>query len=355
MIILIFFTGCFKTPKVLYPDMPHTYLIERDFSYLPYWDKEDYSSALVSFVDSCRSKKTKKLYNKLCKKALDVKNPQLFFQDNFTPFEINTNKHENIGLLTGYYEPQLHGSLKKTSVYKYPIYETPDDLVTVSLGSIYPKLKEYRLRGRVVGKKLIPYYTRSQKDKIKSNIICYVDNEIDLFFLEIQGSGRVVLDDNKTLFVSYDNQNGYRYRAIGRYLIDIGAIKKEDISLQSIRIWLEKNPDRVQEVLNYNKSLVFFTKSETQATGALGIELTQNRSVAVDKKYIPLGAMLYIDATINKKKFDTIVMAQDTGGAIKGALRADLFVGYGRGALNIAGRLKSPLKLWIFLPKDEKK
>jgi len=352
ILTLFIFLGCSKTPQILSSKIPHTYLLKKDFASLPDWQNEDYNKALNSFKNSCKTKKTKKLYLKLCKKAFKTKNIKLFFENNFTPFELKSKSMKTTGLLTGYYEAQLHGSLKKTKINKYPIYKTPNDLITVSLSSIYPKLKHYRLRGRIVGDKLIPYYSRSQKEKINADIICYVNSEIDLFFLEIQGSGRVLLDNDKTIFISYDNQNGHRYRAIGKYLINIGAIKRENISLQTIRLWLKKHPSRVDEVLNYNKSLVFFNKSYQPATGSLGIKLTPNRSVAVDRKYIPLGSMLYIDAKVDGAKFDKIVMAQDTGGAIKGAIRADLFVGYGNKASQIAGKLKSSLKLWILLPKE---
>ncbi|MEA1955740.1 MAG: MltA domain-containing protein [Campylobacterota bacterium] len=348
---LFIFLGCSKTPQVLSDKMPKTHLVQKDFSNLANWQNENHNEALNSFINSCKTKKTKKLYNGLCLDALKTKNAKLFLQNNFSPFEINTKDAKTDGLLTGYYEAQLYGSLEKTSIYKYPIYKTPKDLITVNLSSIYPNLKNYRLRGRLVNNKLIPYYNRSQLKHINSEIICYTDSKIDLFFLEIQGSGRVILENGKTIFISYANQNGHKYRAIGRYLINLGEIKKEDISLQSIKAWLEKNPSRVNEVLNYNKSLVFFSKSDKPATGSLGIELTPKRSIAVDPRYIPLGTMLYLDSTIGDDKFSKIVMAQDTGGAIKGTIRADLFLGYGVDATQKAGMLKSSLKLWVLLPK----
>ncbi|MDQ7067961.1 MAG: MltA domain-containing protein [Sulfurimonas sp.] len=152
------------------------------------------------------------------------------------------------------------------------------------------------------------------------------------------------------MYVGYDNQNGHKYRAIGRYLVEIGGLRLEDVSLQSIREWLKQNPMRVDEVLNYNKSLVYFKERKQGATGALGLELTASRSVAVDSKYIPLGSMLYLHSNIADKELNKIVFAQDTGGAIKGSVRADLFVGSAKEALEVAGKLKSELKLWILLP-----
>jgi membrane-bound lytic murein transglycosylase A len=172
--------------------------------------------------------------------------------------------------------------------------------------------------------------------------------------LEIQGSGRVRLRNGETIFLGYDNQNGHRYRAIGRYLVKIRALKYEEVSLQSIRAWLDKHPKRVDEVLNYNKSVVYFKQTHQSACGALGVCLTPKRSIAVDRRYIPLGSMLYLNADIKDKNVSKIVVAQDTGGAIKGAIRADMFLGFGKEARNIAGKLKSPLKLWILLPKTKK-
>ena len=266
-------------------------------------------------------------------------------------FKIHSKRKSQI--LTGYFEPQLSGSRTKSKVYKYPLYETPKDLVSVNLQSIYPELKKYRLRGKIKGGKLVPYYTRAQlqKNAIDANVICYVDSKVDLFFLEVQGSGRVKLDTNETIFIGYDNQNGHRYRSIGRYLVKKKEIPLKDISLQSIRAWFVENPKRVDEVLNYNHSVVFFKQRKHKATGSLGLALTPLRSVAVDRSFIPLGSMLYLSAETQSFKNPKIVFAQDTGGAIKGAVRADMFVGFGSEAAEIAGKLKAPLALWILIPK----
>ncbi len=341
--------------KILFESLPKTHLLESDFSKLPNWNAENYESALSSFVESCRTPKTQAMYKELCAKAKHTKDPKKFLETEFSPYAINTDEGDDKGLLTGYYEPHLHGSLVRTSRYKYPIYKTPLDLIVVDLSEIYPDLKNYRLRGRLEGNKLVPYYTRKQSksEHLRAQVLCYVDSKIDRFFLEIQGSGRVTLRDGKTMYLGYDNQNGHRYRAIGRYLVSIGALKLEEVSLQSIRRWLSENPKRVDEVLNYNKSLVFFKEKQQPATGSLGVVLTPKRSVAVDRHYIPLGSMLYVDADMKEKRFCSLVLAQDTGGAIKGAVRADLFLGYGKDAMEVAGELKAPLKLWILLPKQK--
>lgn len=349
----------FLKPKkrVRFKKLPKTYLVKSSFGRLSNWKKQDYDLALNLFKQSCKTQKTQKLYKSLCKRASSVTFAKDFLQREFTPYKIRVNKEKDKGLLTGYYEPLLRGCLKKRYPYIYPIYETPDDLIVVDLSSIYPKLKNYRLRGKVVGNKLVPYYTRKEtfSKHMKSDVICYTDSKIDLFFLEVQGSGRVKLGNGETIYIGYDNQNGHRYKSIGKYLVQKKEIDLDEVSLQSIREWLNKHPKRIDEVLNHNKSVVFFKEREQPATGSLGLPLTSKRSIAVDRRYIPLGSMLYIDAKVDNKKFNSIVFAQDTGGAIKGPVRADLFLGYGKKAMNIAGELKSPLKLWILLPKNMKK
>ncbi|MDF1879206.1 MltA domain-containing protein [Sulfurimonas sp. SAG-AH-194-C20] len=353
LIIILFFFGCSPKPKTLFESLPTTYLLKSDFNSLPGFTQERYFEVVQNFKNNCRSVKAKKLYGSLCEEVEIISSPKLFLTHSFIPYIITNKENEQKGLLTGYYEAQLSASLKRHDKYQYPLYETPADLIIVDLGSIYPSLKNYRLRGRVLNNKLVPYDTRqeSKSKNVNAEVICYCDSQVDKFFLEIQGSGRVLLDDNSTMFVGYDNQNGHKYRAIGKYLVKIGALRLEDVSLQSIRAWLSQNPKRVDEVLNYNKSLIYFKQRHQGATGALGLELTPKRSIAVDKRYIPLGSMLYLHSNIADEELNRVVFAQDTGGAIKGSVRADLFLGADSEALEVAGKLKSELKLWILLPK----
>ncbi|WP_457744797.1 murein transglycosylase A [Sulfurimonas sp.] len=354
--IVLFLFGCAKEPKVLFSELPYTHLQVTAFSKLPNINAINFDGVLDDFINTCKSKKAQKLYGTLCLEAPNAVNAKTFILKNFKPYLIVNKDGNKNGLLTGYYEPELHASLVKDAVYKYPLYNTPNDLISVDLSSIYPELKHYRLRGKIKGNKLVPYDSRGEikRSDINASVICYCDSKIDRFFLEVQGSGKVILDNNRTIFVGYNNQNGYKYKSIGKYLVKKNEIPLKDISLQSIRKWLESHPDRVDEVLNYNKAMVFFSKRKQGATGALGLQLRAKSSIAVDSKYIPLGSMLYLNSKYNNKKVDNFVFAQDVGGAIKGPLRADYFLGSGKRALSVAGSLKAPLNLWIILPKEKR-
>ena len=325
IVITVLFSACSLTPKL---------------------ENENYSQVQDMFTKNCKSTKTQQLYGGLCEKSQATTDFKNFVKENFVLEKLEADE----SLLTGYYEPELHGSLTKSEVYKYPVYNTPKDLVTVDLSSVYPKLNNYRLRGRLQENRLLPYYSRqelSHRD-VNAEVIAYTDSKIDLFFLEVQGSGRIKLESGKTLFIGYANQNGQPYKSIGKYLVKLGEISQGDISLQSIRAWFKEHPSRVDEILNHNPSVVFFRVREQGATGSLGIELTPMRSIAVDRRYIPLGSMLYLSAKSETIDFNRIVFAQDTGGAIKGKVRADMFLGFGENAGKIAGELKAPLHLWIF-------
>jgi len=351
LLTITLFLGCSKNRQPL----KNVNFIKTSFSNTPGLQQQNYDEFLNNFIHNCKSTKGQKIYKNLCQKALHVTDAKLFLMNNFTPYLIENKRGKSKGLLTGYYEAQLHGSLQESDKYKYPIYATPRDLVVVDLSSIYPQLKSYRLRGRIQNNRVVPYYSRkeSKLNDLNASVICYCDSKIDRFFLEVQGSGEVNLDDNSTFYIGYDNQNGYKYKSIGKYLVQKGEIPLENISLQSIRQWLEEHPSQIDEVFNHNPSLIFFSKRDKGATGALGLQLREKSSIAVDKKYIPLGNMLYLSSNLGNERFNKIVFAQDTGGAIKGPLRADLFLGSGDKALNTAGRLKSPLKLWLLVPNKK--
>jgi len=289
-----------------------------------------------------------------------------FFENNFNVYEL-WGANGRKGLFTGYYEPTLKGSLTKTEKYNIPIYSRPDSMINADLGLFSEDLKGKTITGRVEGKNFIPYYKRfdiEQGSLADENIeIVWVDNPVDAFFLHIQGSGRVELESGEVLRVGYSAQNGYAYTAIGKKLVDTGAIKKEKVSMQSIRKWLEENPDKAADIMNVNESYVFFKILDIQGEGPLGAEgvsLTPKRSLAVDRKKIPYGVPVWIDAEMpseeileeeNSTRIRSLLVAQDTGGAIKGVVRGDFFWGAGADAAYNAGLMKSKGKAWLLLPK----
>lgn len=357
LLTVVFFFGCSKEAKVISNQMPQTFLQPVAFSELPDFNENNFDTILDEYLNNCRTTKAQKIYKDLCTQAVSAQDAKKFILANFQAYKIVDKTQTSKNLLTGYFEMQLHGSLRKSEIYKYPIYAVPRDLISVDLSAIYPELKHLRLRGRLEGNKIVPYMTRKEikKSNLNAAVICYVDSQIDRFFLEVQGSGKVFLDDGRVINVGYANNNGHKYSSIGKYLIQNGEIDADKISLQSIRTWLEAHPKKVDAILNQNKSMVFFAKKDQGATGALGLELKAGSSVAVDPKYIPLGSMLYLNSHIKNKRLNRFVFAQDVGGAIKGALRVDYFLGATKEAQELAGELKSPLHLWVILPKEVEK
>ncbi len=278
-----------------------------------------------------------------------------FFTQNFTPYSV-TNNGDAGGLFTGYYQASLHGSRTRSAKYNIPLYARPDDLVMVNLGEFREGLKGQRIAGRVVDGTLKPYEDRAQivsgnwphNDKA----LVWVDDPVAAFFVQIQGSGVVILDDeNRVMNIGYAGQNGHIYTAIGGELVKRGALKKEEVSMQSIAAWLRAHPDQADEIMNTNRSYVFFRENDAGAKGAEGVTLTPGASLAVDHALLPYGAPLWLATTTpDGRPFNRLMVAQDTGGAITGAVRGDVFWGYGQEAELAAGSMKSPGKYWILLP-----
>lgn len=269
-----------------------------------------------------------------------------------------------IGLFTGYFEPLLHGSRGRSARYKVPLYMQPPDLVSVDLGRFRDDLRGRRVAGRVQGRSLEPYDDR-QAITAGSLIgrgleLVWVDDAIDAFFLHIQGSGRIELDDGSSFRVGYAAQNGHPYHAIGRTLVDWGELTLEEVSLQSIDAWLREHPDRADEVMETNDSYVFFREIRGEGpVGAQGVPLTPERSLAVDRQHIPLGVPVWLDAMIPSENADEpderrqwLLVAQDVGGAIRGAVRGDVFWGAGERARAIAGRMAHRGRYWALAPRS---
>lgn len=281
-----------------------------------------------------------------------------FFEGNFIPYKAYAGSRSR-GLFTGYYEASLNGSRKKHGPYQYPLHARPDDLIMVQLGDFRDDLKGRRIAGRVIDGRLRPYESRAEivDGKLPDNqekILVWVDDPVDAFFVQVQGSGVVALDDGSVMRIGYAGQNGHPYYAIGRELVKRQELSKQDVSLQSIRAWLEANPDQAMEIMNTNKSYVFFRElKKAGPVGGQGVALTPQRSLAIDHSKIPYGVPVWVDlAHPNEKdRIRRLMVAQDTGGAIRGAVRGDYFWGYGKEAENLAGLMKSEGEYWFLIPK----
>ncbi|MFP4313084.1 MAG: murein transglycosylase A [Alphaproteobacteria bacterium] len=349
-----------------------------EFSELPNWGRDDYTQIVPAMVRSCgrilgrnpaqkfgplKEAGSYEAWQKICEDfALvameDSQALQEFFESRFRPYAVYAGENPE-GLFTGYYEASLRGSLKRSEVYKYPLHKRPDDLIMVQLGDFREDLKGRRIAGRVVGGNLKPYETR--EDIVNGNwphddeVLVWVDNPVDAFFVQIQGSGIVTLDNGSTMRIGYAGQNGHPYYAIGRELIERDALTKESVSMQSIRRWLDENPDQADEIMNTNKSYVFFRALEGEGPlGGEGVALTPLRSLAIDRSLLPYGMPLWVDIAEPVEghgRINHMMMAQDTGGAIRGPVRGDVFWGYGQEAEYLAGHMKSRGRYWIFLPR----
>lgn len=314
---------------------------------------DDLNYALDIFKKDCKRSKRYELFKEVCQKAEFQSNGKEFFITNFQPYKLYNSKSSDEGTITGYYEPLLHGSLKKTKKYKYPVYKIPKNLIV----SDDPNLQNYKSRGKIVNNKIVPYDTRKEIEDNPKNpnleVIAYVDDKYDLFFLHIQGSGKIQLDNGKLINIGYAEQNGWPYTGIGNYMLEKGYLIKNDLSIQGMKKFFINNPTKIDEVLNINESYIFFKVSKDGAKGSLGSVLTAKRNLAVDRSYIPLGIPVFINTKnpITKKPINQLMVAADVGGAIKGEIRADFFWGFGSTAFEYAGRMKEKGKMYILMPK----
>ena len=302
-----------------------------------------------------------------------------FFESRFTPIKISQRRApltdgpaqglperiENRGLVTGYYEPAFPISLEKTEFYSAPVLTRPDDLVDVNLGAFRPDLAGERIAGRIVDGRLIPYPDRRAINdgalSIKAETLGYMDPN-DLFFLQIQGSGRVIFNDGSIMRVGYDGANGRPYTAIGKVMVDREIMPLSDVSMQSIRNWLETaSPAAAEELREKNASYVFFQRRDDLGEmagplGAQGVPLTAQRSIAVDRRFYAMGTPIFVDIEASAGVSDTplrqLMIAQDTGGAIRGPIRGDYFWGAGEDASSRAGMMKASVQFHVLLPRD---
>ncbi len=347
------------------------------FSDLPGWEEDGQEQALTALKKSCPAilkgnpgknfgplPVTYADWQPACNALLslpqtDSAQARAFLEEWFVPWKA-TAAGRTEGLFTGYYEPALRGAHHRSDRYTTPLLKRPADLVMVELGDFRDSLKGQRIAGRVIEGKLKPYEDRAAlTEKIfpPDQVLVWVDDPVDAFFLHIQGSGRVVMEDGSSLRVGYDGQNGHTYYAVGRELVKRGILEKDAVSMQSIRAWLETNPEEAHDFMNLNPSYIFFRVLEGEGPlGAANVALTAGRSLAVDPLKIAYGTPVWLDAAGAEEgdaPIRRLVVAQDTGGAIRGPLRGDFFWGYGESAAHKAGLMKSKGEMWLLLPRSQ--
>ncbi len=353
-----------------------------NYSDLQDWASDHLSEAAPALLNACQAltKKPASTNLGLAGRAEDWREPcailsqmsprddqamRAFFENWFRPWAIQGDEGDE-GLFTGYYEASLKGSWSRDRRYQTPLYARPRDLVSVDLGAFRKEWKGKRIAGKVSENQLVPYDDRtaiaSGALTGRARPLLWVDNPIEAFFLEVQGSGRAQMPDGKTVRIGYDGANGQAYASLGRILLDMGELTRP-VSMQSIRQWLEAHRERAQEIMNQNASYVFFRiLNEPGPTGAQGVPLTPRRSLAVDPAYLPLGIPLWLELKPQEQTGEErknapslskgrLVVAQDTGGAIKGVVRGDFFWGYGKEAEAQAGAMQSRGRYFALLPR----
>jgi membrane-bound lytic murein transglycosylase A len=346
-------------------------LTPASFSDLEGWNTDKPAAALAAFRHSCKALSKKSgdaslgiggkvaAWQWACMDATKVPDSddaaRAYFQQWFRPFAASASSGDT-GLFTGYYMPELSGSLVRTSTFKTPLYARPADLISVDLGAFKSELKGQHIVGKVSGTNFTPYDDRADISQgsltDRAQTVAWVDDPVSAFFLEVQGSGRIRLNDGGIVPIGYDGANGRAYAAIGRIMADRGDVPRP-VTMPSIRAWLAAHPDQAQQVMNANPSYVFFRRLPTDdAIGAEGVALTPERSLAVDPAFVPLGVPVWLDTTDGAgTPLRRLMVAQDTGGAIKGPVRGDFFWGAGDNAAAQAGAMQSHGRYFLLLPK----
>jgi membrane-bound lytic murein transglycosylase A len=330
----------------------------RGFSDLPGWSRAQLEPSLRAFLGGCSKANTQRRVCDLARNlpAGDEQAARNFFESEFIPYAIISSTSGESGLVTGYYEPIIDGSRTPSAMHRFPIFGVPQDLIVVDL----PETKQLRLRGRLDGRRLVPYYTRGEIDArgdFAAPVIAWSGDPVELFFLQVQGSGQVRLENGEHIRVGYADQNGHPYRSLGRHLVERGELVLEQASMQGIKAWAAANPAKLREALNQNPSYVFFRELPPTdgPIGALNIPLHAERSLAVDRRYVPLGAPVYLATTypLSEEPLERLMAAHDTGGAIRGVVRADFYWGTGPDAGAQAGRMRQQGKMWLLWPTGE--
>lgn len=335
------------------------------FAAVPGWQGAELAAGLRAFATGCARLATASPLRRLCEAAGSVPAgneaaARRFIEERFDAWSI---AGAPTGLVTGYYEPVLAGSRARTGRFRIPVYGVPQDLVAVDLESVAPELKGMRLRGRLEGSRLVPYWSRGEIEgggRFRAPVLAWVEDPVELFFMQIQGSGQLVLPSGERLRLGYGDQNGHPYRSMGRALIQRGELSLEQTSMQGLKAWAAANPHKLREALDANPSYVFFREvagagAAEGPIGTLGVPLIAGYSIAVDPRHVPLGAPVFLATTwpLSTRPLERLVAAQDTGGAIRGAVRADFYWGSGAEAGIQAGRMRQQGRLWVLWPRDE--
>lgn len=329
------------------------------FADLDGWTQDDPLPALRAFRKSCATTSAQK-FRVACERSRSVaataQAARQFFEAAFTPYAL-AGRAGDEGLFTGYYVPELRASLRRTAVYRTPLYGRPVDKIDVDPALFKASWKGGRLTGKVREGRLIPYDDRaaitSGSLEGRAPVVAWVDDPVDAFFLEIQGSGRLRFEDGTSWLVGYESANGRAYVPIGRVLAARGDLARP-VTMPSLRAWLAANPDKARGVMNENPSYIFFRRLSGDAVlGAQGVGLTPERSLAVDPSFVPLGAPVWLETSDGgNRPLHRLMVAQDTGGAIKGVVRGDVFWGEGAQAAAQAGAMQSRGRAFLLLPQD---
>ncbi|WP_423192477.1 murein transglycosylase A [Cupriavidus sp. H18C2] len=304
------------------------------------WSQDDVRAAWPALQASCQALKKKPEWNRVCAVGLmvdagDLVAMRTYFETHFQPYRVVNTDGTDSGLITGYYEPILHGSRTRQGPYQVPLYRRPPQL----RGAL-------PARGELL-----------QMPAMRGNEIVYVDDAVEAAFLQIQGSGRIRLPDGTIMRVGFGGTNDQPFRSFGKWLLDRGEITPAQATMQGIKAWARNNPARVEEMLNVNPRFVFFRElppNNDGPVGALGVPLTAERSIAVDPATIPLGVPVFLSTTrpLSTEPIQRLMFAQDTGSAIKGGVRADFFWGAGDAAGETAGRMKQGGRMWVLMPRS---
>ena len=377
LFLALFLAACERAPEDGVPDRPVSVWQPVDYASLEGWAEDDHAAVLTALRRSCDRLERRPADRPMgqdaragtvadwlpaCRALPDEGAPaelaRAYFEGWFQPVALESAEGPE-GLITGYYESELEGAFARDETYDVPIYGRPADLVEVRLGDFDDALPRRTVIGRVEDGRLKPYHARAEIEAGaidgQAPVVIWAKDIVDVFFLQVQGSGQVVLPDGGRVRIGFAGSNGLPFYAIGRALIDEGIIDRRTVSMQSIRDWLRDNPAEAQALMHRNERFIFFRRIEGDGPiGAQGVALTPERSLAVDPAFVSLGAPLWLATTYpaEERSLNRLMVAQDTGSAIKGVVRGDFFWGSGEAALHYAGRMKQPGRFWLLLPRS---